>query len=241
MNPTLSIVIPAREEERSIEATIRQFEELRIPHEVIVCDAQSSDRTAEIARAAGAAVVVDSSGIRRAAQQRNTGASAARGTFLVFVDVTVRFPAINTFFERALRYFSDPRFAGVGGAQWIEPSVATWTDWIMLTITNWSLRYQNNVQHRGICSGKFQMVRRESFEQIGGYDITLVTGEDHDLFERLGKRGTVFLDKKLAYYYSGRREHAWGWLRLIRYWMRDKAAIAATGHSYTDDWAPISK
>src|SRR5688572_1912804 len=52
--------------------------------ELIVCDNNSTDRTAEIARAAGATVVFEP--INQIARARNRGAAAATGDWLIFVD-----------------------------------------------------------------------------------------------------------------------------------------------------------
>src|SRR5277367_5421597 len=52
--------------------------------ELIVCDNNSTDRTAELARAAGATVVFEP--INQIARARNKGAEAATGDWLVFVD-----------------------------------------------------------------------------------------------------------------------------------------------------------
>src|ERR1039458_7030982 len=52
--------------------------------EIIVCDNNSTDRTAELARAEGAAVVFES--VNQIARARNSGAAAASGDWLVFID-----------------------------------------------------------------------------------------------------------------------------------------------------------
>ena len=49
-----------------------------------MCDNNSKDRTAEIARAAGARVVFEP--VNQIARARNAGAAAATGIWLVFVD-----------------------------------------------------------------------------------------------------------------------------------------------------------
>src|SRR5262245_12658348 len=54
------------------------------PGEIVVCDNNSRDRTAEVARAAGARVVFE--GPNQIARARNAGARAAAGEWLVFVD-----------------------------------------------------------------------------------------------------------------------------------------------------------
>ena len=52
--------------------------------ELIVCDNNSTDRTAEIARNAGARVVFEP--VNQIARARNRGAAAATGDWLIFVD-----------------------------------------------------------------------------------------------------------------------------------------------------------
>jgi len=58
---------------------------------MIVCDNNSTDRTAEIARAAGAIVVYEP--VNQIARRRNCGAAAATGDWLIFVDAdSIRAP-----------------------------------------------------------------------------------------------------------------------------------------------------
>ncbi len=87
----ISIVIPAFNEERLIEDTLASVREgmaelsrRGIESELIVCDNNSTDRTAEIARAAGAKVVFEP--VNQIARARNCGAAAAGGDWLIFVD-----------------------------------------------------------------------------------------------------------------------------------------------------------
>jgi glycosyltransferase involved in cell wall biosynthesis len=55
----ISVIIPALNEEEPIADVIRAVAATKIPHEVIVVDNGSTDRTAERARAAGASVVAE--------------------------------------------------------------------------------------------------------------------------------------------------------------------------------------
>ena len=57
---------------------------LGAPFEVIVVNDASTDRTAEVAAAAGARVV--DANVRQISRSRNAGAAAARGDYLIFVD-----------------------------------------------------------------------------------------------------------------------------------------------------------
>src|SRR5690606_31223532 len=87
----LSVVVPAYNEERLLGASlaaIREglaaFEAAGWEAELVVCDNNSTDRTAEIARAAGARVVFEP--INQISRARNTGARAGSGDWLLFVD-----------------------------------------------------------------------------------------------------------------------------------------------------------
>ena len=229
----ISIVIPTYKEEHAIEKTIRQFEKLEFPHEVIIGDGRSPDNTKNIARAAGAIVVETPDDVRSPARQRNIGAQTATGEFIMFIDSTVILPDINAFVQQALKHFDNPRVVGLAVRQRIYPEVETFADRVMLGITNMLLHLQV------MGSGKFMMTRRSSYDAIGGLDENLIAGEDQDFFRRLKKIGTVIHDPKLTFLYSGRREHAWGWPKLIYIWMRELLSILIFGKSVSKEWSTI--
>jgi len=62
----ISVIIPALNEEEPIAGVVREAAETKIPHEIIVVDNGSTDRTAERARDAGARVVNAPRGYGRA-------------------------------------------------------------------------------------------------------------------------------------------------------------------------------
>ena len=88
----VSIVIPAYNEERLLPATLEvvrvaaeaAFTTRDWEWEIVVCDNNSSDRTGEIAREAGAKVIFEP--INQIGRARDTGAQAACGTWLIFID-----------------------------------------------------------------------------------------------------------------------------------------------------------
>src|SRR6266481_9044691 len=87
----ISIIVPAFNEEKLIGETLRRitvatgaFAECGWGSELIVCDNNSTDRTAELAREAGAQVVFEP--VNQIARARNTGAGAATGDWLLFID-----------------------------------------------------------------------------------------------------------------------------------------------------------
>jgi len=103
----ISIVIPAFNEERLLGESLAQikvaanvFIKTGWQTELIVCDNNSTDRTAEIARTAGALVVFEP--INQIARARNTGASAATGGWLIFVDADSH-PSAELFADALMR------------------------------------------------------------------------------------------------------------------------------------------
>ena len=82
----VSVVIPARNEARHIEACIASIREqaIDVSLEIIVVDGSSTDSTAELAKAAGVRVVANPSGVTPAALNR--GLAAAGGEVLIRFD-----------------------------------------------------------------------------------------------------------------------------------------------------------
>ena len=112
----ISIVVPAFNEERllgqsltQIKASARAFEPLGWETELIVCDNNSTDQTAQIAREAGATVVFEP--VNQIARARNCGAAAATGNWLIFVDADSH-PSAELFADVAAQITSGKCLAG---------------------------------------------------------------------------------------------------------------------------------
>ena len=87
----VSVVVPAFNEERLLAGSLAVIREAMIAfakegwmRELIVCDNNSTDRTAEIAAAAGARFVFEP--VNQISRARNAGAAQATGEWLLFVD-----------------------------------------------------------------------------------------------------------------------------------------------------------
>lgn len=237
----LSIIIPVRQEEKAIKRTVTYLkEQLGTEVQVIVSDGKSTDNTVELARTyADTVVLYERDTPHNASKGRNDGARVATGTYLCFIDADVRIPEPKAFFERAMHHFTDARVVGVCGPQRAEPAVETWADRVSFGLLNLGLRFQNNVLHVGEASGKFMIVRAESFKAIGGFREDLVTREDGDFFKRLSKRGKTVFDQSLMVYHGARRAHKIGWWRLWPIWIWNTLYVAVTDTSHATDWTPI--
>ena len=171
----ISVVVPAFNEEAllagslaAIRDAMRAFEEA----ELIVCDNNSTDRTAEIARTAGAKVVFEP--VNQIARARNSGAAEASGDWLLFVDAD-SYPTRHLF-EDVLEQINGRCLAG-GATIALET-----TDW---TIRFWVAAWNFLSRRARWAAGSFIFCEAAAFRRIGGFSQDLYAGEEIDLFRRL--------------------------------------------------------
>lgn len=180
---TLSIVIPAFNEELELPACLRSVREAisrcgaEGEVEVIVCDNNSSDRTAEIAAAEGVRVVHEP--VNQISRARNTGAAAAGGRWLLFIDADSLLEAGNL--RRVLEIARAPGGPGAvvaGGCTismgrlplWARPLTLTWNS--LSVLARWA-------------AGSFLFCRRDAFQECGGFSHELYAAEEIDFSRRL--------------------------------------------------------
>jgi glycosyltransferase involved in cell wall biosynthesis len=178
----ISIVIPAFNEERLLGKSLAQikqaagaFAQRGWEFELIVCDNNSTDRTAEIARLAGATVVFEP--VNQIARARNAGAAAASGDWLIFVDADSH-PSAELFADVADRILSGRCLAG-GATVLLDEKhrvggIITWT-W------NCASRIFK------LLAGSFIFCEAAAFRKIGGFSNELFAAEELELSQRLKK------------------------------------------------------
>ena len=176
----ISIVIPAFNEERLIADTLHHikaaaevFPERGWDAEIIVCDNNSKDKTAQLALAAGAKVVFEP--INQIARARNRGAAEATGDWLIFVDADSK-PSRELFMEVADAIQAGECLAGgcvvrLDG----DHNVANRLIGIWNFLSRW----------RCLLAGSFIFCETKVFREIGGFSNELFAGEELDLSKRL--------------------------------------------------------
>jgi len=186
----ISVIIPAFNEERLLAGTLTRvksamevFTRRRWASELVVCDNNSTDRTAEIARAAGATVVFEP--INQIARARNSGAAAATGDWLIFVDADSH-PSAELFADVAEQIESGRCLAGGSTVRMDERFLLagffTWT-W------NWSSRLGRWL------AGSFIFVEATGFRKIGGFNNELFAAEELKQLAKKEGRKIVILHR----------------------------------------------
>lgn len=173
-----SVVIPAYNEEACLPATLAalQCAMEAVPYrgEIIVVDNASTDSTTAVAERFGAAVV--SEPFRQIARARNTGARAARGRFLVFLDGDTILPP--PLLQKALALLAGGLCCGGGSRLEFDrplPLLAA----SLVRFWNW-LSQKNR-----LAAGSFLFCLAEGFAAAGGFDERTYAGEEIFLSRRL--------------------------------------------------------
>ena len=202
----LSVVIPAYNAGRYIEAAIRSVtEQPAFPEdsEIIVIDDGSSDGTGEIAESLGAKVIMQDH--KGAACARNTGLTTAAGDFILLLDADdlLADGAAETFFAP---FDSDPELQAVFTyAQEFFSEELTEEEKSELKL--------KTEPYGGTLPG-CSLLKKSVFDQIGLFDETLHGGETVDWMVRFRSAGIKSMQKDTVT--LKRRVHANNTGRLYR-------------------------
>jgi rSAM/selenodomain-associated transferase 2 len=174
----ISVIVLTLDEEVRLPACLTALAG-QAPHELIVVDGGSTDRSVEIARAAGARVIVSEPG---RALQANRGAAAAAGDILLFVHADTRLaPGALELVARTLA--ADPGI--VGGSFTVRFDHADGALRLFEVFGGLYHRvFKSLYGDRGI------YVRRGAFRALYGFR-PLPFMEDYDLGRRLSRLGRV--------------------------------------------------
>lgn len=193
----VSFIVPAKNEERSIVGCLAAIARCRKGTrrvEICVLDNGSSDRTVSLARACGARVFerpdLNVSGLR------NHGARESRGRYLAFVDADITLG--EGWLENALREIAVPGVAAVGSSPEL-PRDSRWP------ARAWRLSIATRPRYceRDWLASANVLIRRDVFEEVGGFDESMRTCEDVDIGYRMAARYRLVFDMRLQAVHHG--------------------------------------
>lgn len=141
-------------------------------------------------------------GVRPAGHARNVGVAATGGELIMFIDDDAYVGHDDVLKQLVLTLVADPQVGVVGpskliprAATWLQRQIAAQTPRWQFPVVDADL--ESNPPLRGYGFSGITttccLVRRSVFEQVGGFDPSLITGEDTDLFYRLRAVGYRFV------------------------------------------------
>jgi len=210
----ISVVIPAFNEEKLLGSCIDSvravFAGQAAEHEILVCNNNSSDRTGEVAAACGAKVIFEP--LNRIGGARNTGAAAAAGDWLLFMDADSVLSAATL--SAALGLMRGGVTAGGGALVRFMPAPPLWG---RVMAAGW------NAISRvfSLAAGSFVFCRADAFRAVGGFNSQLYAAEELQLslaVRRWGRaRGLGFrIITSAPHYSSSRKFFIYGFPGLLR-------------------------
>ena len=204
----ISFIIPAHNEEAVLGRTLRAIHDAaRVvgqPYEIIVVDDASTDATAEVARQHNATVVPVNH--RQIAATRNSGARAAHGDRLFFVDADT---TINPRAVAAALRQMDKGAVGGGASIWLGKNEV-----VPLYIRFIAVLSVFGAKLIGFTGGAFMFCTREALQVTGGFNERLYWSEEISFALALKREGrfVVLWERVLT---SGRRFRSMSGLQML--------------------------
>ncbi|MFW5718389.1 MAG: glycosyltransferase [Spirochaetota bacterium] len=176
----VSVIVPTYNEEEYLPKILDCLKSQTMDpdeYEIIVADADSDDRTPEIAREYGAKVVPGG----MPAEGRNAGAEVAVGDYFFFFDADVKFS--RDFLENAYNEMQE-RFVDVATCE-VRPLSNVPLDRMMHDFANLYVRL--NQYTNPMAPGYCILITSRLYHRVGGFNTDITLAEDFDLIRRAAK------------------------------------------------------
>ncbi len=238
-----SIIIPTLNEEKLLPQLLEQLTGgitlSKSDYEIIISDGGSKDETEQIAKRFECIFIKHESPVKEnISAGRNKGGMKAQGKWLIFLNADVRLDNVQNFFAfLEEKVYSSSLFA-VGGHVKIFPEEEIFSDRLFHGFYYYYFHLLNFLG-MGNGRGECQIVRKDIFLQLGGYDEKLAAGEDFDLFKRIKKIGKILLTDNILVYESPRRFRRFGYLNVSLMWLKNSSSIVLMKKSISREWEEV--
>jgi len=175
------------------------------PYEIIVVDDGSNETTREYIQNEfhhSLIKILYNESCLGAAKARNIGAKVANGNFISFLDSDDYWDNVKLKSQIDI-IFSNPRIDIVYSDQWIVNEKTG----KRLAFSSFSTLHKNNLWNKFLDgwiapNTSTILIRKDSFDQIGGFDSSLESCQDHDLWMRISQSdmSIMYSSKKLVYF-----------------------------------------
>lgn len=202
VNFTVTVVVPAYNEEGHIKRTIESIQAQTYPIErIVVVDDSSTDKTGEIAQGLGVEVVRTPENTGTKAGAQNWVLPLLRTEIAVFVDADTVLD--REAISKILLPFVDEKVACVGGFLVNQRVKSIWEKFRFIEYLYWLCLHRGAQNCLGVplnASGGFNAHRVSDLREVGGFP-TRTMGEDMDITWELLLKGkkVVFAENALCY------------------------------------------
>ncbi len=183
--PLVSVIIPAYNAEATLKRCLESLAaSSTTPLEIIVVCDNCSDGTSDVAQSFAGVRIIQNDQQRGAAYSRNVGVVAARGDIFFFVDADCVLQPDT--FERGLSAFAEGEQVIFGSYM---PETSTPGFWTHFKNYQHYYTHQRGLDYQTSFWSGCGAITREAFEDLEGFDVTLMACEDIEFGFALTKRG----------------------------------------------------
>ena len=212
----LAIVIPAKNEEkllpRLLISLLKQDYPLMSDTRIYLADAESTDRTVEVAQRFASSLPITVIGGGLPPVGRNNGAYCADSRYLLFVDADIELAdptllrrAVNLMKRKSLHCVTTDIRCRNGG----------WADHFLYICNNLAQRLSRF--HKPFATGMFMLVDKDRFDELGGFDEQALYAEDYQLTRQISS--SRFRVIRGGIYSTNRRFKKMGHATILRFFL----------------------
>ena len=212
----VSIIIPTLNEEKFLPRLIESIKRQSFSdYEIIISDADSDDKTKEIASEKKCRLVVDTDiDHHHPSWQRNNGAAVAKGDILLFLDADTVLQ--ENFLEEVIKEFNLKKLSGAGFYFKFNPNKFSYR--IFAFLYNFFCFFRQYFSPISIGAGI--IARKEAHDLISGFDTRLALAEDYDYCRRISSKGKFQIITSCRLLYSSRRIERDGVYKVGMAWIK---------------------
>lgn len=238
-----SIIIPTLNEEKLLPDLLKQLTNPELTSifsfEIIISDGGSNDNTLKIALNYADIIIVHTNDkLQSIAAGRNEGAKHATGDILFFLNGDIRIDEPLKFFNFVRNYFENSSYLAMTVFVSIFPEESNKMDRVFHFCFNHYFKWLNNFGI-GMGRGECQIVRKEIFDEVKGYNDDFVAGEDFELFRRIRKKGDILYTGKIRVFESPRRFRQRGYFAVTWLWTKNGFSVLLKKRSISKIWEQV--
>ena len=203
---TVSIIVLTYNSEITLERCLDSIKTLDYPKdrfELLILDNGSNDKTIQIINRFGS--IYYSLPNLNLSELRNYGADVSTGEILSFVDSDCVLSPV--WLTQVVKWFDDP-VVGIVGNEYLLPENAS------IFERNWYNKSNYGIKYNELIPAGNMAIRKDFFLQSGGFDTTLLTGEDDYILRKFRSAGfKTISDHRIKSVHLGNAKNLWEYFK----------------------------